>query len=478
MVNLYQRILEENAGYDGVAVCDRGRAITYPELFKSVEFVIIRLQKNGVEPGSRVAILADDSMEYIAVSLAVLALDCIIVPFSSRAPENEVRNMLSEMSVNVMLCSEKYHREEDSTMTTPETFRDNFYLRFLSGRIQPITLPDNKQAAFIRFSSGTTGNNKGVILSHDSVIERTDACLELGVTRGEKVFWVLDMAFHFVVTILLFLRKGACIVICPPPVESNMAQVLKEHEVSLLYATPYHYRLLTSSEEILPEMLNGVRRAFSTAMKLEASDAVAFREKFSLPLTQAYGIIEVGLPCINVSDRPDKVNSVGRLQSAYQLRLADADESGAGRVLLKGPGFFDAYLTPFKLRSEICEDGCYFNTGDIGRMDEDGYLYLIGRAKNVINFAGMKVFPSEIETVLLDHPWVRECRVSGQVAGAFGEVPVAEIVASADTKLMDGWEDALREFCYRRLAPYKVPKIFRQVETLPRTASGKIIRRT
>ena len=110
-------------------------------------------------------------------------------------------------------------------------------------------------------------------------------------------------------------------------------------------------------------------------------------------------------------------------------------------------------------------------------MDEDGYLYLIGRAKNVINFAGMKVFPSEIETVLLEHPWIRECRVFGQVAGAFGEVPVAEIVVSADTVLMEGWEDALREFCYRRLAPYKVPKLFRQVETLPRTASGKILRR-
>lgn len=477
MVNLYQKILEENTGYDGIAVCDRGRKITYPELFRSVDFIIGRLKKNGVEPGSRVAILADDSMEYIAVSLAVLGLNCVIVPFSSRAPENEVRKMLSEMGVNVMLSSEKYHREEDSSLTVPETFRDLFFIRFLSNVIQPIPLPDGKQAAFIRFSSGTTGNNKGVILSHDSVIERTDACLELGVSRGENVFWVLDMAFHFVVTILLFLRKGACIVICPPPVESNMADVLKEYEISLLYATPYHYRLMTSSESILPEMLKSVRRAFSTAMKLESSDALAFREKFDLPLTQAYGIIEVGLPCINVSDQPDKVNSVGRLQQAYQIRLADADESGAGRVLLKGPGFFDAYLTPFKLRSEVCEDGCYFNTGDIGRMDEDGYLYLIGRAKNVINFAGMKVFPSEIETVLLEHPWIRECRVFGQVAGAFGEVPVAEIVVSADTVLMDAWEDALREFCYRRLAPYKVPKLFRQVETLPRTASGKILRR-
>ena len=475
-MNLYRKIVEENENWDGVAIYDRGRSISYPELIQRVDELQIILQKYGVQPGARIAVLADDSMEYILLSLAILALDAIIVPFSSRAPEAEVDNMLSEMKVNILITSEPYHKDRDMEISCGRLLQDRVYIRDISLAVDPIQLPEGKVPAFIRFSSGTTGKNKGVILSHDSVIERTDACLELGVTRGEKVFWVLDMAFHFVVTILLFLRKGACIVICPPPVESNMASVLREHAVSLMYATPYHYRLMTSSEEIRPEMLSGVRRAFSTAMKLENSDAAAFRAKFNMPLTQAYGIIEVGLPCVNVSDQVEKTDSVGRLQKAYELKLADADADGAGRVLLKGPGFFDAYLTPFRLRSEVCEDG-YFNTGDIGRLDEDGYLFLIGRAKNVINFAGMKIFPAEVESVLMSHGWVKECRVSAQAAGAFGEVPVAEIVTAPGVVLIDDWDEALREYCYRHLAPYKVPKIFRQVADLPRTASGKILRK-
>ena len=110
-------------------------------------------------------------------------------------------------------------------------------------------------------------------------------------------------------------------------------------------------------------------------------------------------------------------------------------------------------------------------------MDEEGYLFIVGRAKNVINFAGMKVFPYEVETVLSEHPWVAECRVSGRAAGAFGEVPAAEIVLRENVTLPDDWIDTLREFCYRRLASYKVPKFFETVKDLPHTASGKLIRK-
>lgn len=476
-MNLYRKILEEIGDYAGPAVIDRGRTSTYPDLFRRTGLAAERLRRLGVVPGANVAILADDSLEYIVLSLAVLSLDAAIVPVSSRATEEETESILREMRINFLICTEPYRKPGDMEFPGTDCLYDRCYIRTLDPKIEPVALPGGRTAAFIRFSSGTTGKNKGVVLSHESVIGRTDACEELGVTRGENVFWVLDMAFHFVVTILLFLRKGACIVICPPPVEANMADVLRDHPVQLLYATPYHYKLMTASGSVLPEYLSHVRRAFSTAMKLTPADAAAFRAKFGHPLTQAYGIIEVGLPCVNNSGDPEKAPSVGRLQPAYRLMLKDADpETGAGRILLRGPGFFEAYLSPFRTRDEVCEDG-YFDTGDIGYVDPDGYLFITARAKNLINFSGMKIFPYEVENVLLEHPWVRDCRVSGRPAGSFGEVPEAEIVLAEGLIPPDEWVQVLREFCYRKLASYKVPKFFQVVSSLPRTASGKLIRK-
>ena len=308
------------------------------------------------------------------------------------------------------------------------------------------------------------------MLSHHAVLERTSACVGLGVTRGEHVLWVLDMAFHFVVTILLFLRKGAAIVICGRPVESRMRDALRDHPVSLLYATPYHYRLMIHSADFQPDALNGIRLAVSTAMTLDAADAEAFRQKFRRPLSQAYGIIEIGLPCIN--DSADAA-SVGRLQPAYEVRIENPDAEGKGDILIRGPGMFDAYLSPFCLRAELCKDG-WFRTGDVGYTDAADRLFIVGRSKNVIIFAGMKIFPYEVEAVLNEHPLIRESRVSGMKTPGFGELPVAEIVAEGE--LPADWQTEFRKYCFARLAVYKVPKQFTIVPSLPRTASGKIRR--
>lgn len=474
-MNLCKKIFEENTSWSGPAVFDRGKVITYPELFRDVRAAAARLAEAGIGKGTRVALLGNDSYEYIFLSLAVLSLSAAILPFSSRSPRLEILHMIRETKANFLLCGASCGFEGDLLSVPGSAARDEWLLHQEDPELHPIEFEDGELPAFIRFSSGTTGRNKGVVLSHRTVLERTDACQALDIRRGEHVLWVLDMAYHFVVTILLFLRKGAVIDICPQPVESHLAEMLRSHPVRLLYATPYHYRLMIRSAEIGKENLALVRGAFSTAMKLENADALAFREKFGIPLTQAYGIIEVGLPCVNRSDDPAKADSVGRLQEAYQLKIDSPDSSGAGGILLKGPGIFDAYLSPFRLRKEVCKDG-YFNTGDIGRLDDDGYLFIVGRSKNIINFAGMKIFPAEVESVLNSFPGIRESLVRAQPFRGFGEIPAADLVPEEESALPADWEQTLRKFCYERLAAYKVPKIFRLVPEIPKTPSGKIIR--
>lgn len=474
-MNVFEQIVREIGEYDGTAVIDRGRRISYPQLLQSVRSCAARLSGAGLKPGMRAGIIAEDSFEYIALSLAVLSLNAAIVPLSTRASAEELRNMPEKVGINVLLCDAAHRRGDEAELPFPDFFRDPFFFRIRDPEIRPVKLPEGRVPAFIRFSSGTTGENKGVVLSHQAVLERTDACAPgLGVVRGEHVLWVLDMAFHFVVTILLFLRKGAALVICGRPIESGMREAFRKVPLSLLYATPYHYRLMAHSDDFPPECLRTVRLAVSTAMKLDAADGEAFRKKFGRPLAQAYGIIEIGLPCVNASADPAKAASVGVLQEAFDVQILNPDSEGKGEILIRGPGMFDAYLNPFRLRSEVCPDG-WFRTGDVGRLDADRFLFILGRSKNVIVFAGMKIFPYEVEAVLNAHPWVKESRVSGLPVAGFGELPVAEIVP--ETPLPPGWENELRRCCISRLALYKVPKSFSIVPSLPRTASGKLLRR-
>lgn len=469
-MNIFAQIVKETGDYDGPAVIDSGRTVSYQALLRDVREFAATLSASGVRPGARVGIVAEDSCEYIAASLAVLALEASIVPLSTRASADELHSMPQKVGINVLLRDAAHRGKDDISLPLPGNFRNALWLSVRDPEIRPVELPDGRIPAFIRFSSGTTGGSKGVVLSHHAVLERTSACVGLGVTRGEHVLWVLDMAFHFVVTILLFLRKGAAIVICGRPVESRMRDALRDHPVSLLYATPYHYRLMIHSADFQPDALNGIRLAVSTAMTLDAADAEAFRQKFRRPLSQAYGIIEIGLPCIN--DSADAA-SVGRLQPAYEVRIENPDAEGKGDILIRGPGMFDAYLSPFCLRAELCKDG-WFRTGDVGYTDAADRLFIVGRSKNVIIFAGMKIFPYEVEAVLNEHPLIRESRVSGMKTPGFGELPVAEIVAEGE--LPADWRTEFRKYCFARLAVYKVPKQFTIVPSLPRTASGKIRR--
>ena len=469
-MNIYSTIVQENLSWDGIAVYDKDVAYSYPELFADVDHVASSLQKYGVKPFDRCIFIADDSYEYIVYSLAILKINAAIIPLSTRAVKTELENMLASLPWEFFISEERYKKYE-----TYSELPFGFLLQKNQECFPGIQLQSGDIPAFIRFSSGTTGKNKGVILSHRSVLERTSACLNLDINRGENVLWVLDMAYHFVVTILLFLRRGSSIVICEHPVEGKMAEYMERFPITLLYATPYHYQIMAKSSRYSAELLKSVRMAVSTAMALPRETAKAFMDKFAMPLNQAYGIIEIGLPCINSTASAGKQGSVGKLQDAYQIKIDNADNNGIGEILLKGPGMFDAYLAPFVLRDEICRDG-YFVTGDLGYVDKDGFLFIVGRSKNVIVFVGMKIFPYEVENVLLEHPAVAEAYVYGVASAEWGDIPVAELVLASGCNDNNELRTELRSFCYSKMSEYKVPKKFIVVSELKKTTSGKIIR--
>jgi long-chain acyl-CoA synthetase len=278
------------------------------------------------------------------------------------------------------------------------------------------------------------------------------------------------MSFHFVVTIILFLRRGAKVIISSRDFPNELLDNLKEYKATVIYASPIHYHVL-SSLNLSAEILSHLRLAVSTAVKLAPDIADIFYRKFGLELAEAYGIIEVGLPLINLSGG-SKRGSVGKVLPGYSLKILDKDEKGVGKILVKGAGVFDAYFWPWRKREDVLAQG-WFDTGDLGRLDKEGFLYIVGREKNVINFSGMKVFPFEVESILNRHPLVKESYLYGLAHPEYGQVPVAKVVLQAG-KNKETSLKILRRFCYERLAAYKVPKEFEFVDKLPKTASGKI----
>ena len=365
---------------------------------------------------------------------------------------------------------------EDAFALNPDgLYKKYLFIQAREAKRQPESGYYSINPAFIRFSSGTTGDSKGVVLSHEGIIDRTDAADKgLAITPDDSILWVLSMSFHFVVTILLFLRRAATIILCNRRFPESLIDGVLRHNGTFIYASPFHYSVLARSGQLTGASLKNIRMAVSTAMKLSDAIASEFQSKFGFDLSEAYGIIEVGLPFIRFRRERDKIGSVGRPLPDYDIELRNMDASGTGEIWLRGKGMLDAYFSPWKGQNEILRNG-WFKTGDIGRMDEDGFLFIAGRDRDVINFLGMKIFAQEVEMVLNQHPMVKESLVSGSAHPQYGHIPVARVVLKRDA-LNDTITDDLRKFCYARLASYKVPKDFKVMDHLPKTASGKLKR--
>ncbi len=469
-MNIVELIFEENQGHTGVAVSEGDRKVTYPDLFAGIQSTADVLAPLGVAPGVVVALCLRGGADYIVLSLAILLRGGVLVPIIDTSGEEEIEATCQSVGAGLLFAARK-----------PSDPAGKEFI--FAGLSQPIwvtwrrsgSAPDPRlqalDAAFVRFSSGTTGASKGVVVSHRAIRERTDAAdRALKMTREDRVLWVLNMSFHFVVTILLFLRRGSTLVVCENDFPHSFFRTLREGLPTFLYASPFHYSLLAAADGLPREVFRRVRLAVSTAMSLTLETAEQFHSAFGLYPSQAYGIIEVGLPCVDLSQNPDKLLSVGTLLPDYELKVVEPDDQGRGRILIRGKGLFDAYLQPFRTADQVLNDG-WFDSGDVGAFDADGYLFITGRAKNVINFCGMKVFPEDVERVLDQFPGVSGSRVFGRPHPQFGQIVCAELVAEEPFDL-----DGLRRDCYRRLAKYQVPKEFTLVPELPRTASGKIRR--
>ena len=292
----------------------------------------------------------------------------------------------------------------------------------------------------------------------------------------DRILWVLPLAYHFAVTIVAYVRAGAHILLCPDTLPGALVDSIRRFRPSVLYASPLHFERLGNLGPSEP--LTTVRLCLSTSAPITPAVIDRFESVYGVPVGQAYGIIEAGLPCINLRTEGEPPTSVGPPVPGYEIAVfsdegARLAPGGLGEIAVRGDGLFSAYYRPWQLRERVTRDG-WFMTGDIGWVDRAGALSLKGRKKAVIFMAGLKFFPEEVEDCINQFPGVKESRVFGRPHARLGEVPCAEVVLDSSGRDLD----ALRAHCARALSPYKVPFEFTVVEAVPRTPGGKILRRT
>ena len=481
--NLYQQFLataERQPRQAAVIGPRSGTALSYGELNEAIVRASEWLRTAGVRPGDCVGLHYPSTPQYIIYTYAIWRCGGSVVPIPPELTAPEKREICRCLALDCVITSPAKSEFLDEFRSGNGAAKaGDALVRIESPRQHPAGFRE-VNAAFIRFTSGTTGSSKGVVLSHETIGERIAAAnVTLGLSPADRVLWVLSMSYHFTVSIVAYLTYGATIVLPPNHFAAAIVSAIREHQATLLYASPMHYSLLADYPQATP--LPSLRLAISTTSSLDERVAADFHGRYGRPISQALGIIEAGLPCIHVDATPNRWASVGRVLPPYQLRLED---TGLGadlkEVLLCGPGFLDAYYDPWQTRREIMPGG-WFRTGDVGHIDAQGYLHLAGRTKDVINVMGMKFFPHEVERVLAAHPHVRAASVFSGRDPRWGERVHARIVASDPAAASGGpaadLERQLRHYCQQRLASYKVPERIEFVAALPQTASGKILHR-
>jgi long-chain acyl-CoA synthetase len=337
--------------------------------------------------------------------------------------------------------------------------------------------------ACLLYTSGTSGRPKGVMLSHANLLANVEQCLEhVDISDDEVLLGILPQFHSFGLTVLTLLPliRGLRAVYAARFVPPQVVRLFREHRPTLFVAIPSMYNALLSSKQATAEDFASLRFAVSGGEPLPEDVLERFEGRFGVRICEGYGLTETG-PVTNWC-RPHewRPRSVGPPLPRVEERIVEPGRVRAlppgeeGEVVVRGPNVMKGYFNlPEETRSVLGEDG-WFRTGDMGRFDADGHLFITGRIKEMLIVGGENVFPREIEEVLNRHPSVKASGVVGQTDPMRGEVPIAFVELEEDAEFD---EKSIKSLCREALAGYKVPREVRLLDSLPRSPTGKILRR-
>lgn len=427
-----------------------GDGLTYRELVDRADAIAHHLLERGCRKGERCGLIATDGPDFLVSALGILAAGLCLAPVATFLPEEDKDYVINAAALHWLY--QHGHRLVRLPFAQPVDGQNDEEFRACD-------------PAYIRFTSGTTGRRKGILLGRQAIIDRLDSANEiLQINSSDRIWFALPMADHFVVSILLYLSRGATVIGVSKP--ENWRTIAGRWRPTVTYGAPKFYQALTDSDI---RAFDALRLAISTTSPLPPQLAAEFVRRFNTNLNPALGVIEVGLLTINT--RADKVGSVGRPMPAYDVTLVGEHGKPVrpgeiGELQIRGPGLMNAYLAPWRPLDGLLKKYGYA-TGDFARIDSDGYLFLAGREKNRLQISGVQFFCEEVETVLNTLPGIEESRV---FLDSSSQTLFAEVVGSP------GPAEQLTELLLQKIDSRKVPRHFQIVETLPRTPNGKLRR--
>jgi len=492
------RVQRENP--EKVAIKFKDREWTYQDLEVQTNKIANGLKKLGVGKGDRVGLLMLNSPYFIVAYFGIAKLGAIVVPINVMFKGPEITYLLNDSKAVTLITSPVFMPVAGEIRERLETVKhvivqdvgqeNNFagcvsmagLLEDESGEFSPDYGISPEDTAVFLYTSGTTGNPKGAMLTHSNLISNAAGTAAVTESTGDDITLCMLPMFHsfaWTCCVSLPIYCGGKIVILESFVPQVVLKTLIEEKITINAGVPTMYNVLLQVPDINPADFVNIRLSYSGGAALPGEVLKKFDEKYGIKILEGYGLSECSPVCtVNPYLGARKAGSIGVPLPEVECRIVD--DSGndlprntPGELLFKGPNVMKGYYNLPEATAETLRDGWIY-TGDVGYMDDDGYIFIIDRKKDLIIVGGLNVYPREIEEVLYTCPKVAEAAVIGVMDSLRGET-VKAVVALKQGETAT--EREIIKYCQERLANYKLPKVVEFVEALPKTSTGKILKR-
>lgn len=476
------------------------RSVTYGDFNAEANRLAHALMESfSIGKGDRVGILLRNRPEFLTALYAVWKCGAVVVCVNTFLKPDEICFVLNDCEVKALITEGmfvqclKLIRDRLQTLESvvlmdaepPDESHYSFagFVRGRSSENPDVSIKSEDDAVFV-YTSGTTGIPKAAVLSHHNLISNVESSQQhLSLTPDDRFLLVLPMFHSFCLTVncILPIYCGGSIVMLESIRDfAKMLQAVIAHKPTVLAAMPQLYNVLVNAA--LPE---AVLKAFTFRACVSGSAALpeavlkAFAAKFPCPLLEGYGLSETSpVAAINPLDGVRKVGSIGIAIPDVQIKIFDESDNEVpvgevGELVIRGPNVMKGYYKRPEETADVLRSG-WLHTGDIGKVDEDGYFYILDRKKELIISKGMKVYPRQIEELLYAHPKVVDAAVVAKPHELHGEVPVAFISVKEG---VDVSKAEFLEYLRPKVAPYKVPREVIFVKEFPRAPTGKILKK-
>ncbi|ADI25756.1 long-chain fatty acid--CoA ligase [Geobacillus sp. C56-T3] len=447
----------------------------------------------GVKPGDRVVVTMPNSPEVVVAFSGVLKAGAVVVPVLPLLQTQELHYIFKDCEPKVVLTAEMLWakaKEAANGLPAPPmmfTIDDPHSPRSLRTRMEqaPASMPlaavtENAPAALL-YTSGTTGHPKGVVLTHRNLYANAEAAAEMAKrlpTEYDRVgLGVLPISHAFGFTMMnVALLLGDKIVLLPYFEPKKVLETIERHRVTHTAMVPAMFHALCHYSDADRYDTSSLAACVSGSASLPPSLAWQFQRKFNCLILEGYGLSEAA-PIVTATDptKTIKPGSVGLPLPGVQVAVVDEHgnrlpPNEVGELIVSGPNVFQGYYGKDEETRQALRDGWLY-TGDMARIDEDGYVFIVDRKKDVIIRGGFNIYPRDIEELLMSHPDVLEAGVVGVPSPKMGEEVAAYVVVRRGAQVT---EEELIEFCQKRVAKYKSPRFLKKVGYLPKNIIGKI----